>query len=144
MNNLIHSHPHQLQHRNKEAAALSDRIKQANEESYEDAWRLMGKITFNVHLNVDNHKPETVEGVTNCLKEGKEFILFSDFDNYTIFIPENRLAVQFKDGQEIGRDVTEDAHNWISRIKAAMIIYENFFIKKTQIDAQPTEVLQLR
>lgn len=139
MSDLIKHLPQTPAHRNKEAAALSERIAKAQSETYDDTWRLFPSITFNVHLAAENHKPEVIQGVTDCLKAGKEFILFSDFDNYTIFIPESRMAVQFIQGQEVGRDVTQDDRNWISRIKAAMITYKNFFI-----NAQPTEVLQLR
>lgn len=145
MNNEIVtcSLPLQTQHRNPAAAELSNRMAKASRETYNDAWRLMGPVTFNVNLAA-THDQEKIGKVIGALSEDKEFILFSDYDNYTIFIPKLRMAVQYSQGKEVAQDVTDDDHNWISRVKAAMITYDNFFITPKQIDAQPTEVLQLR
>ena len=122
---------------------MARRQAKAYSQTYEEMGREIG-FKMHFHLHLPNHDPAKVQGVLTCIAAGKEFILYSDKKNYTIFIPEHQLAICYKDGEEYTQDVSETVEDWQDRVKMAMMGYDHFYQLPKTINAQPPEVLQLR
>jgi hypothetical protein len=126
---------------NKAGDEMADRVHKRMQMSYADLSKEMG-IQWNFHLAAD-HDPAKIDFVLNCLAAGKEFILYLDKNNYTIFIPDKCAAIGYHKGVEQGIEVADSHKNWQERIKMGMMMYPHYFTTQTMVDVQTPALLQL-
>lgn len=124
--------------RNEAARAMAERVRR---NSAAESLR----VKLNVHLDNTGRDPEVLLNVLNAMMHRKNFILYSDKNNYTIFIPESRAAVCYMYGKEYSTDISTSDAEYETRLKLAIMGYDYFFLQPEQLDnGQTTPVLQLQ
>lgn len=125
-------------YRSKEAQALAEKVRAQTAIQTLD-------IKLKVHLNLDRRDPQMIHEIISCIQGKRNFILYSNDKNYTIFIPRFRAAIQYKDGVEIASVMQPSDERYYEQVKLGLMTYDNFFEPAIVIDdEQATPVLQLQ
>jgi hypothetical protein len=121
-------------YRNEACRALAEKV---NRREASDTLN----VKLNIQLDRSKRDPAMVDAIMKCMQGRREFVMYQDKRNYTMFIPAYRLAVCVKNGEEYEWDIAKDDEEYIARLKMAMVGYDHFFEPLKQIEIAPGKTL---